>query len=122
MKTINIFLAILFVIFAIVQYNDPDPWIWIALYGYIALISVFAVFKKYHLPALILGIIICIIGIGMLIPAVLDWINKGASSITGSMKAESPHVELVREFLGLAIMLGALIFHMITGYKLRRGK
>jgi len=31
MKILNAILAILFIVFAIVQLNDPDPWIWVAM-------------------------------------------------------------------------------------------
>ncbi|MBT8218522.1 MAG: transmembrane 220 family protein, partial [Bacteroidia bacterium] len=29
----RIIIGILFILFALVQYNDPDPWLWIAAYG-----------------------------------------------------------------------------------------
>ena len=46
----------------------------------------------------------------------VDWVKKGMPSITGSMKAESPHVEYLREFLGLFIILLALLFHYNLRY------
>ena len=48
---------------------------------------------------------------GMLLPDFIDWIQNGAESITQSMKAEKPHIELTREFLGLLICALALGFH-----------
>jgi hypothetical protein len=36
MKTVNLILSILFVIFAALQYNDPDPFIWIPIYLFAA--------------------------------------------------------------------------------------
>ena len=38
MKIFNITFCILFVISAALQYNDPDPWLWIPLYLYGALL------------------------------------------------------------------------------------
>jgi len=32
MKIFFATLASLFLLFAVVQYNDPDPWLWIAIY------------------------------------------------------------------------------------------
>ena len=32
MRAANIAVAIAFVLFAALQYNDPDPWIWMAVY------------------------------------------------------------------------------------------
>ncbi len=111
MKIINGVLSLLFLVFAIVQYNDPDPWLWIALYGFVAVISAFAAFGKYNELSLRLGMLICVLGMLMLLPDFIDWLNNGAASITGSMKAESPHIELTREFLGLAVTLAALVWH-----------
>ena len=38
-------------------------------------------------------------------------------SITGSMKAETPHIEFMREFLGLFIILAAFVFHYFQAKK-----
>jgi hypothetical protein len=38
----------------------------------------------------------------------LEWARMGFPTITGSMKAEEPHIEVVREFLGLLIAVLAL--------------
>ena len=81
MKLVNAALSLLFILFAVVQYNDPDPWIWIVLYGFVALVSAMAFFEKYNKTILVLGMIICIIGIGLLIPDFIDWLKKGAPSI-----------------------------------------
>lgn len=110
-KTINWILCVLFALFAIVQYNDPDPWLWILLYGFIAVISGFAAFGHYNRWVVIGGMLICIIGMGMLLPDFISWVQDGADSITGSMKAEEPHIELTREFFGLGVALAALTWH-----------
>jgi len=111
MKIANIILSILFFLFAIVQYNDPDPWLWIILYGMVGIISAMAVFEKYNKVLILLGIGICVLGILFLLPDFIDWLKNGAPSITESMKAESPHIELTREFLGFIVTLLALLWH-----------
>lgn len=113
MRITNIVLSILFLLFAIVQYNDPDPWVWIGIYSFMALISGLAAVNIY--PSWILrgGILGCLIGLAILLPGFIDWLSTGAESITQSMKAEKPHIELTREFLGLlicAITLGFLLW------------
>jgi len=45
------------------------------------------------------------------IPDVVNWFSQGTPSITGSMKAESPFIEFVREFFGLLLCLGACIYY-----------
>ncbi len=113
MKIINLILTLVFALFAAVQYNDPDGFMWIVLYLATAIVSGFAVAGKYNLPVLLFGIMVCVIGIGLFLPDFIDWIKGGADSITKSMKTDEPHIELVREFLGLVIVLGTFVFHYL---------
>ena len=103
MKTVQIVLSALFVLFAVVQLNDVDPWAWVAFYIYVALLFSLAAAGKYHNYATIGGLAIIVIWMATLLPDFINWVNMGMPTITGSMKAESPHVELTREFLGLLI-------------------
>ena len=111
MKAFNLFLAVLFLVFAIVQYNDPDPWIWIILYIFVATVSGFAAFGIYRKWVLIAGIGLCAIWMATLLPDFINWIKMGMPTITGQMKATEPHIELTREFLGLFIVLATLGLH-----------
>ena len=117
MKITNIILGILFFLFAIVQYNDPDPWLWIGLYSLVAIISLLAARGQYISWLILGGLAICLIWLFMLLPDFVNWIKEGMPSITGSMKAEEPHIELTREFLGLVICMAALIFHWVKSRK-----
>lgn len=110
MKITNIILSILFFLFAIVQYNDPDPWAWIGLYSFVGFVFAFAAFGKYNRWLTLAGLLICLIWMFTLVPDFINWINMGMPTITGSMKAEAPHIELTREFLGLLVAGGALAF------------
>ena len=108
MKILNIILALLFTLFAYFQYNDPDPWLWITIYLVVAVICAFAAFDQYNRWVIIIGLAGLIIYWGMLLPSFISWLGEGMPTITGSMKAASPHIELVREFLGLLILIGVL--------------
>ena len=44
-------------------------------------------------------------------PDIINWFKQGMPSIVESMKAESPHVEFVREFFGLLIMILSLVLY-----------
>ena len=115
MRITNIILALLFTIFAVVQYNDPDPWLWIGIYLFMALISLLAANSIYPSWVLRGGMVLTLIGLAMLLPDFIDWLSTGAESITQSMKAEKPHIELTREFLGLlicALTLGFLLWQV----------
>ena len=117
MKVINVVLAILFFIFAALQLNDLDPWAWVGIYGWVAfLCGMNAV--GYFSPKAVLGtILLTILGIGWYLPDFISWLQNGMSSITSSMKAETPHVELVREFLGLVLVLITLGWLYWSGRK-----
>jgi Transmembrane family 220, helix len=117
MKIINGILTLLFILFAAVQFNDPDPIVWVIIYTAVAAISGFAVAGKYNKNVIVTVIGICIIWMLTLVPGVVDWVEQGMPSITGSMKAESPYIEYLREFLGLFIALLALVFHYFQARK-----
>ena len=117
MKIFNWILTVLFALFAIVQFNDPDPIVWVIIYGTVAAISGFAAMGKYNKNVILTVIGICIVWMLSLVPGVVDWFNQGMPSITGSMKAESPYIEYLREFLGLFIMFLALLFHYFQAKK-----
>lgn len=108
MKTVNIFLCILFVLCAVLQYNDPDPYIWVPIYLFVAGVCGFAAFNKFNSLVTWIGFII--IGLYMIsyIPAFIDWIQMGMPSIVETMKADRSYVELTREFGGLWLCLIAL--------------
>jgi hypothetical protein len=115
MKIFNLFLTALFVISAALQYNDPDPLLWISFYLAVAVICVFAAFGKFNRWANLLVMAACIYLLTPLFPPFVQWVKDGMPSITESMKASSPHVELVREFLGVAIALAVVIFQYVRG-------
>jgi len=110
MKITNSILAFLFLTFAVVQYNDPDPWLWIAAYLFVALLFVLQIFQRLVRPLLLISIIAFALWGMTFIPDFMDWIDKGAPSIASEMKATEPHIELVREFGGLLICLVGLLF------------
>ena len=121
MKIINGILGILFFIFAALQLNDLDPWVWIAIYGLVALLCALTAIG-YYVPKILLGsILFTFFGIGWYLPDFINWLQTGMDSITKSMKAESPHVELVREFLGLVLVLATLIWLYWSGKRSSNG-
>jgi len=110
MKILNIILALLFLLFAYFQYNDPDPWLWIAIYTAVATLCGLAAFGKHYAWASLTLLIGLVVYWAILLPSFISWLGEGMPTITGSMKAESPHIELVREFLGLLILILVLFF------------
>ena len=113
MRYFNLFLCILFTLSAGLQFNDPDPAFWVAIYAGMAIIAGMAAFKKYYTWLILLGMAVMAFEIFRLMPAFWTWITSGMPSIVGSMKAESPHIELVREFLGIILCFGVLVMYYI---------
>jgi ABC-type multidrug transport system fused ATPase/permease subunit len=118
MKFFNLSLAGFFILFAVVQLNDPDPLFWTTVYGVMALVSVLAAFKKYNIWLMLAILAVLIFELFRLFPSISAWVDQGMPSIVESMKAEDPHIEFVREFLGLFICLITLLFHYFTFRKM----
>ncbi|MEK7257963.1 MAG: transmembrane 220 family protein, partial [Bacteroidota bacterium] len=116
MKILNLVLAALFVLFAALQYNDPDPLRWAAMYVFVAGVCGFAAFGKYNKYVLWAGIAVCLVWLAVWLPEFLNWLDMGAPNIATSMKAETPYIEYTREFFGLLICLG------VFGWQLLRAK
>ena len=121
MKITNGILAVLFLLFAVLQLNDPDPWVWVGIYGAVAIICGATALGRYAPKVILGGILFTIFGIGWYLPDFINWLQTGMDSITGSMKAESPHVELVRECLGLVLVLATLIWLYWSGKRTSNG-
>ncbi|MFN5375779.1 MAG: transmembrane 220 family protein, partial [Chitinophagaceae bacterium] len=47
MVVFNYIFSGVFILFALLQINDPDPYVWIPIYGVVALICFFNARKKY---------------------------------------------------------------------------
>jgi len=122
MKILNLVLAVLFLLFASLQFNDnpDDIWFWVFIYATVGIISAFAAFGKYNMWVIILTIGVVVYQMFRMFPAFFQWITMGMPSITGEMKAISPHVELVREFFGLVVCLLVLIFHYVRYAGIRK--
>ncbi len=118
-KYILFFFGALFLYFAYVQLNDPDPLKWLTIYCLTGLLPIAMMYipkAKYGIYLLI-GVLVALFIWGF--PDMMDWANKGFPSITGTMKAESQHIELVREFLGIFICLLYLVPVLLASNKQR---
>jgi uncharacterized MnhB-related membrane protein len=107
----NAIVGLLFILFAVVQLNDPDPLKWVIIYGFVAAIAFWYAFG--HLPKNIAlgGAVIGLVWLAFLVPDLIDWIQRGMPSITESMKAEKQYVELTREFFGLLVSVVTLLLY-----------
>lgn len=110
-KNIYFFISGLFLLFAIVQWNDPDPLIWMIFYGVMSLIYILlALRKKFAFYLSVLMLTVSVVYMGFILPEIIKWIKDGMPSIVQSMKATIPTIEYTREFLGLLLCLIACIW------------
>jgi TctA family transporter len=117
MKILNIVLSIMFILFALVQYNDPDPYIWAPIYLFVAGVCGAAAFNRYNNRVTLAGTIILTIYALFYVPDFIDWVKMGMPSIVETMKAEKLYVELTREFGGLVVCLVVLLWQLKRGKK-----
>ena len=117
MKVFNIIFIVLFIVAAVLQYNDPDPYLWIPIYGYAAILCFLALTKNYKPLLFRIGLIFySCYAVYLLIDktGVLSWANEHeAESIVQSMKASKPWIEETREFFGLLIIITVVVANMI---------
>ena len=124
MKFFNIFFCIVFIVFAGLQYNDPDPYIWVPIYLYTAVLCYFAARKRYYTKAFLFGILVYTLYAVYKIfdtNGLIDWIQKHhAENIAETMKAEQPWIEESREFFGLIILIAVLGINCFVAVKRRK--
>ena len=100
-KTIGIILCLLFISFAIMQYNDPDPALWIAIYVVAGIICVLAAFGKLPLIVMAVACAACIVGAFIIWPEKYEGLEVGGGDIK--------NIEEARESLGL-LLIGLVMF------------
>jgi len=100
--------CLFFIASAVLQYNDPDPWLWIIIYLIAAIVSLFVVLGRIsYLVPLILGIL-ALAGSYYVFPAKFEGFEIGAGDIK--------NIEEGREAVGLII---SAIIMFIFSYRTR---
>ncbi len=117
LTVLNVLFCVSFLLFAYVNLNDNDAWLWVTIYLTAAAFCGFAVFKKYYPIGYIAATLFYIIYALFLFfdkDGVRDWIFKyKRPSIVETMQATKPYIEKTREFFGLLIISGALFLNYI---------
>jgi hypothetical protein len=111
MKILNYVMAAAFLFSVIVQYNDPDPLIWMLVYGLAGAACVLAILRRSNwiFPAAI-GLVTLVWAL-TLAPAVIGKVAFGELFEAFEMKDQ--RVEAAREFGGLLIIafwMAVLVF------------
>jgi len=115
---VNIFLALIFFLFAIVQLNDPDPVIWFSIYLLTAVLCAVSIFRKIPL-ALLYGFgLVMLFYAAMHLEFAVEWLmSDNKSELFGEMQEEKYYLEGTREFLGLLIVILAVVYLLVQNKK-----
>ena len=122
MRIVNFVLAVMFLGFAFVQFNDPDPVIWILIYGIMAVTCTLAAFEFYSRRFLIALIVVYAVYSLIAVPGLLEWLSldNKADLFSEEMKAQHPYIEESREFLGILICIIVLGFYLYRSRNRKR--
>ncbi len=100
----------LFVWAAVLQYNDPDPLLWVTIYGVAAIASLLFVLKKLSLWLALILFLAFVIGAYFDWPAQFEGYEIGGGDID--------NIEMARESSGL--LLCALVM-LLYAWRIRAG-
>lgn len=119
MRIVNFILAIMFLTFAFVQVNDPDPVIWILIYGAMAVLSIMAIFEFYPKKFIIGLLVVYALYAIVYAPGVMEWLKQDNKALLFDdlAKMQYPYIEESREFLGLLICIIVLIIFLLRSRK-----
>ena len=109
MRIISYTLGILFVLFSLVQLNDPDPLFWILAYMIPAIASFVFTHRKLNQHVLLALAMMYLIGcIIWFPPSFQEWIYAEGEASSLGMKL--PMIEEARESMGLLICSLTFVF------------
>ncbi len=112
MKIADALIAVLFFVFAAVQYNDPDTALWMAFYAAVGVIAALAFFGKYSPPLVFVVLGACLAGLAASAPGFVEFLTgPERHALMERMSDSRPFIEETREFLGLSLAMAALVFY-----------
>ena len=110
---INYIMLIAFLVSVIVQYNDPDPLLWMVVYGIATVICILAAFDRLNWGMSAVMALATLGGAMFLAPRVIG--KVAFMEIFESMQMKTIVVEYAREMGGLliiAVWMVVLTFHL----------
>lgn len=115
---LNVLFCIAFAVFAYLNLNDKDSWLWVSIYMVASISCGLAVFGKFFPTVYLLAIafyLIYAIKLFFAKDGVKDWLFKyKQESLVQSMQATKPYIEKTREFFGLLIISAALAINYVA--------
>ncbi|GGY78349.1 hypothetical protein GCM10011613_23730 [Cellvibrio zantedeschiae] len=106
-KAIYVIFGITLLGFAGLQFNDPDPLIWVSFYVICALVPLLLVANKFYKPLFWFSVAICMLEIINSAPGAYQYyLHMTEEPLMQGMNPQKPYIEECREFLGALIALG----------------
>ena len=110
-KVLTLIIGLIFLLFATLQYNDPDPWAWIFIYGLIALLSLLSAFGIYSKWIAYIVLAISLFWMILLLPGLWQWLRyEPLDALLYGMSPDKMYIEESREFLGLLMGAAGVYF------------
>lgn len=115
---LNVVFCLSFLVFAWLNLNDIDAWLWVLIYLAPSILCGLAVFEIYY-PLIYIALIAFYTIYALILffskDGVRDWILKyNRPSITETMQATKPYIEKTREFFGLLIVIATLALNFFV--------
>lgn len=112
-KIKNLFLFVLFVLFAVLQLNDIDGELWFSIYFIVSLLCLYNTFKAIPKSILILSIIALMTYSAFHFSLFIDYLNtENKVEIFGEMVYDKPYLEGTREFVGLLLAAFGIMYQI----------
>ncbi len=108
------FIALLLWTCVYVQLNDPDPWMWMVLYGCSAVVATVALLGRKLRPIVWVGVMACLVGLVLTAPGFFRYLTQHfGETLLQEMSADRMYIEETREFLGMAIAGAAMAWYVV---------
>ena len=112
-KIKNLFLFVLFLLFAVLQLNDIDGELWFSIYFIVSLLCLYNTFKAIPKSILILSIIALMTYSAFHFSLFIDYLNtENKVEIFGEMVYDKPYLEGTREFVGLLLAAFGIMYQI----------
>ena len=121
MRRFFLLMTALFAISAYLQRNDPDPWKWMGMYAFLALLSLLSALGKPARWGILAGLVACAALAVEAWPGFQEFLsNDDGIGLTQTMSNDYEYIEEGREFGGVAISTAALLVLLL--HSLMRGR
>jgi uncharacterized membrane protein (DUF485 family) len=107
-RNVSWVMTALYLFSAALQYNDPDPLRWIAIYTAAAVGAAFLPLRRWAIPFSLVVAVAALVWAAVLTPEI--WGRVGFTDLWRKMSEKGGAVEVEREIGGLVIVVGWLVF------------